>query len=86
MGRAILVVLMVVLLVYALFDLRSTPTARVQHLPKVVWALVILLPLVGPLLWLVVGQRAPKSPGGGRSFRPPRPKGPDDDPDYLRGL
>jgi hypothetical protein len=54
----------------------------------------VLIPVVGPVLWMLFGQRRDKPkpppppggqygwPGGGR----PPAKGPDDDPDFLRGL
>jgi hypothetical protein len=89
MGKFVLIVVGIALFVYALFDLVATPSARVRFLPKPLWFLVIVLPAVGPALWLLVGRER-SAPGGGRT-RPPRPpqpgpRGPDDDPDYLRGL
>jgi len=85
MSKALPIVVALVLLVYAFFDLYSTPRENVQHLPKWSWFLLVLVPVAGPLLWLFFGatkqQRPPKSRpqhGGGI--------GPDDDPDFLRGL
>jgi hypothetical protein len=89
MGKAVLLVLGVVLLVYAIFDLIATPKAQVKQLPKVLWFAIILVPFVGPLLWVFVGrvkQAPPPTPRQGGWTPPPGPKGPDDDPDYLRGL
>lgn len=89
MGKAVVVVLGIVLFVYALYDLIATPAAQAKVLPKVVWFLVILVPVGGPLLWIYWGHAtdAPPKPRdtGGRP-PPPGPRGPDDDPDYLRGL
>jgi 8-oxo-dGTP pyrophosphatase MutT (NUDIX family) len=94
MGKALIVIVVVVLLVYAFFDLVATPSTRVKYLPKLVWfAVVVLVPVVGPLLWVLLGQRRdrpqpPRPPGGEYGWpggRPPA-KGPDDDPDFLRGL
>ena len=89
MGKFVLIVIGVALFVYALFDLVATPRQRVRYIPKPVWFVVILVPGVGPGLGLL-GGRARSAPGGGRATppRPPRPgpAGPDDDPDYLRGL
>lgn len=85
MGRVLIVVLGVVLLVYAFFDLIGTPSSRVRFLPKFLWLVVILLPYVGPLLWLFFHQGVPpflRGPGG----QPRPPQGPDDDPEFLRGL
>ncbi|MET0448653.1 MAG: PLD nuclease N-terminal domain-containing protein [Aeromicrobium sp.] len=89
MGKAVLLVVGVVLLVYAIFDLIATPKEQVKQLPKIAWFVVILVPFVGPLLWVFVGkikQAPPKPRSTGGWTPPPGPKGPDDDPDYLRGL
>lgn len=68
-----------ILTVYAVVDCALTERARVRALPKAVWILVALvLPVIGPLLWLVIG-RGPAVP---RPVR--RVIGPDDDPDFLR--
>lgn len=87
MGKVFLVLAAVVLTVYSLYDLVATPRDRVQHLPKWGWALLIVLaPYAGAALWLIFGVAKGRSPGGGPRKRPPRPLGPDDDPDFLRGL
>ena len=93
MGKALLVVVGVVLVVYAIFDLLATPKAQVRVLPKIAWFVMVLVPFVGPLLWIFVGHGRPAAPppqrgaeGGGGWTPPPSPRGPDDDPDYLRGL
>ncbi|OUZ07844.1 hypothetical protein BHE97_15825 [Aeromicrobium sp. PE09-221] len=87
MGKALLVVVGVVLLVYALFDLLAAPKARVRHLPKLAWvAVIVLLPYAGALLWIFFGQARQRPSSGPRNWRPRGPRGPDDDPDYLRGL
>jgi hypothetical protein len=93
MGKALIVVIIVVLLVYAFFDLLATPRERTRYLPKWLWFVVVLVPIAGPLLWVLTGQRRegpqpPRPPGGEYGWpggRPPA-KGPDDDPDFLRGL
>lgn len=76
------------LLVYCLIDLWQADAARVRNLPKVVWVLlIVVVPLVGGVAWLVLGR--PQSLDGGATpgSRPPQaPRGPDDDPDFLRGL
>lgn len=84
MGKALLIVVPLVLLVYAFFDLYATPRYNVQHLPKPVWFAVVLIPVAGPLLWLFIGRSrtAPPPPRRGG----PGVVGPDDDPDFLRGL
>lgn len=90
MGKAVLLVLGIVLLVYAIFDLIATPKEQVKLLPKIVWFLLILVPFIGPLLWMLVGHikqaPPPQQRNTGGWTPPPGPRGPDDDPDYLRGL
>ncbi|MCD9154022.1 PLD nuclease N-terminal domain-containing protein [Aeromicrobium duanguangcaii] len=87
MGKVFLVLAAVVLTVYCLYDLVATPRDRVQHMPKWGWALLIVLaPYAGALLWIIFGVAKGRSTGGPRRPGPPRPLGPDDDPDYLRGL
>jgi hypothetical protein len=74
------------LLVYCLLDCLQTPQASVRTLPKLAWVVVILIvPVLGPVCWLLAGRAAGPSRSGGQ---PPRrgPQGPDDDPDFLRGL
>lgn len=85
MGKALPIVVALVLLVYAFFDLYATPRTNVRHLPKVAWfAIVVLIPLAGPLLWLFLGSAPSAQPPPRR--RGPGAVGPDDDPDFLRGL
>lgn len=88
-----------VLLVYGVLNIVTTPAEQVRNLPKPVWlVLVVLLPLVGGIAWLVAGRprpgdtRAGGAPQPGRPVaRPPRPPravspAPDDDETFLRGL
>lgn len=87
MGKAILLVVGVVLFVYAVFDLVATPAAQARTLPKALWFVVLLVPVAGPVLWLSWGHlKAAGPPRSSGPTPPPRPRGPDDDPDYLRGL
>lgn len=89
MGKALLVVIVIALLVYAVFDLIATPPSRVRYLPKPLWFVVLLLAPIGPLLWLYLGRIRTPKPGGDGQPKPrpqPGPRGPDDDPDYLRNL
>jgi hypothetical protein len=83
MGRALPFVLLVALTVFALVDAIMTPKDQVRA--KGLWvAAIVLLPLVGPVAWMVVGRRSRQAPGPGGSRR--HPIAPDDDPDFLRGL
>jgi len=74
----------VALTVYCLIDAIQTDEVVMRNLPKIGWLILILLfPLVGPAAWLIAG-RPPKGP---RVLgQPPRPRGPDDDPDFLKDL
>ena len=84
MLRYLPAVLTLALTIYCLVDAIQTDDASVRGLPKVAWLILILLfPLVGPAAWLIAG-RPPKGP---RVLRQrPRPRGPDDDPDFLKDL
>ena len=89
MGKALIILIGITLLVYAIFDLIATPKDRVRFVPRPLWFLIVLIAPVGPLLWLFFGRlkpAAPPKPSSGGWTPPPGPKGPDDDPDYLRGL
>ncbi|WSA24830.1 PLDc N-terminal domain-containing protein [Streptosporangium sp. NBC_01755] len=77
---------------YCLFDAITTPDEESRNLPKLLWVLiVVLLPTIGGLFWLLLGR--PNGPRAPRSLlaedtppRPEAPKGPDDDPDFLKDL
>ena len=87
MGRFIIpaAIVLVGLTLYALFEALMTPAHEVRSLPKWGWvAVVVLLPLVGPLLWLVLG-RARVARGTARPA-PRGPGAPDDDEAFLRSL
>ena len=83
MLRVVLTLASLGLTIYALIDCIQTPDDRVRHIPKLVWALLVLLvPWVGPITWLLAGRRRDTPPRRGRIG----PKGPEDDPDFLRRL
>ena len=88
MVRVLPFVVELVLVVYCLIDLWQADSARVRLLPKALWALVIVvLPLFGGVAWLLAGRPQAMGRGGGRGAGgPSSPRGPDDDPDFLRGL
>ncbi|MFL6090710.1 MAG: PLD nuclease N-terminal domain-containing protein [Aeromicrobium sp.] len=85
MGKALPIIVALVLLVYAFFDLYATPSGQVRYVPKWVWFLIVLAPVAGPLLWLFFGSTQQKQPPN-RQGRRGGAVGPDDDPDFLRGL
>ncbi|MFI0352426.1 PLDc N-terminal domain-containing protein [Actinomadura sp. 9N407] len=97
MAYVLLSLILIGVWVFALFDVLTTDESGVRHLPKFGWFLVVLLGLLpGALLWLALGRvRGPEgrqvagpsagAPGSpGPSAEPP--KGPDDDPAFLRDL
>ena len=93
MLRVVLVALVVFATIYAFVDCVQTDRRLVRIMPKAVWLIAVLVPVVGPIFWLVAGRtdarggHAPRGPGGPRGpRRPPGPRGPDDDPDFLRKL
>jgi hypothetical protein len=84
-SRALLIILPIVLAVYALIDCAQSDADRVRGPRRTVWAaIILLLPVAGPVAWLVGGR--PRS--GPR--RPPKPVAPplapDDDPEFLRQM
>jgi hypothetical protein len=91
----------VVLLVYCLLNIITTPEPQIRNLPKLLWIVIVLaLPLIGGIAWLVAGRpvgpagRAGGLPYKGNTGRFPeydRPgravaQNPDDDEAFLRGL
>ena len=72
-------VAVVALTVYALVDLFVTASNRLRAFPKPVWiAVIVVLPVIGPALWLFIGKNRPQQ---ARS-----PIAPDDDPQFLGNL
>ena len=81
MPRFVLYVLVIGLSVYALVDCLQTPNPKA--LPKLVWvAIILFLPVVGPVLWLLFGR----SNGRGWGRGDDDVLAPDDDPSFLRDL
>ncbi|MCK2214655.1 PLDc N-terminal domain-containing protein [Actinomadura sp. ATCC 31491] len=72
---------------FSLFDVVTTPEDEVRNVPKALWIMVVvLIPLVGGLVWMARGRpRAPRQ-AWPVTHGPGMPKGPDDDPDFLRDL
>ena len=80
-----------VLALYSLLDVATTPGDQVRTLPKAAWVvLIIVFPLLGSVGWLFAG-RPQQRPGGlpYKGNRGAHPAGrqqlpPDDDPEFLR--
>ncbi|MEU8250900.1 PLD nuclease N-terminal domain-containing protein [Nonomuraea sp. NPDC048916] len=78
---------------YSLFDVITSPEEEVRNVPKPLWVMIVaLIPVAGGLLWLLRGRpQAPRSdrqsaPQAGPARPAAPPKGPDDDPEFLREL
>ena len=68
----------VALTIYALVDLFVTQANRLRAFPKPVWiALIVVLPVIGPVLWLTIGKNRRSTTAR---------KAPDDDPSFLGTL
>lgn len=94
------IVAVVVLTLYAVIDCAMTDARRARVLSKPVWLVaILLLPVVGPICWILFGKglisigsgsRSDAAGAGGRSGRAgrgaPAPAAPDDDEAFLRRL
>jgi len=87
MAKLLLFLIPLALTIYAVIDAIQTEETRVQYLPKIIWILLILLfTPIGAIAWLITGrQHGPRSGSRGSNY-PSAPRGPDDDPDFLRNL
>ncbi|GGZ15475.1 PLD nuclease N-terminal domain-containing protein [Streptomyces poonensis] len=91
MLRVLMILVPLALSIYAFIDCITTQEKDVRHIPKPLWAILILLfPLVGSISWLIVGRDRASASGriGGGGAR--RSGGgwvaPDDNPDFLKSL
>jgi len=87
MPRLLLGLALIAVTIYAVIDAIQTEDTKVKHLPKLIWILLILVfAPIGGIAWLVAGrERGPQSGRPGPRY-PSAPRGPDDDPDFLRNL
>ncbi len=88
-----------VLTLYCVIDAIQSDPRDIRNLPKWAWLLLILLvPVVGAVAWLVAGRPSreswsrhnPPLPQNAQQAPlrtpPANPRGPDDDPDFLKRL
>ncbi len=82
--RVALAVAVLVIFVYGLVDVIRTDGRLTRGISKPAWIVVmIVLPVVGAILWLLIGR--PRGTSGQQQSRR-HPTAPDDDPDFLRNL
>ncbi|GAA0636417.1 PLD nuclease N-terminal domain-containing protein [Streptomyces thermocarboxydovorans] len=84
MLRVLMFLVPLALSIYAFIDCISTSDEDVRHMPKPLWAILVLLfPLVGSISWIIAGKkRHPVARGTGRG----QWVAPDDNPDFLKSL
>ena len=74
-------IVLLALTIYAVVDLVQTDDADMPAMPKWMWAMVVIvIPVVGPLAWILIGRfglATPRSPGE---------LPPDDDEEWLHKL
>ncbi|MER6677584.1 PLD nuclease N-terminal domain-containing protein [Streptomyces sp. NPDC000983] len=90
MLRVLMFLVPLALSIYAFIDCISTKDEDIRHMPKPLWAILVLLfPMVGSLSWLIAGKRrAPAAEGwsGVRANRSRQWVAPDDNPEFLKSL
>ena len=84
--RVALAVAVLVIFVYGLVDVIRTEGRLTRGISKPAWIIVmIILPVLGAILWLLIGRPRGSGPGPRPQAYPPT-TAPDDDPDFLRNL
>ncbi|MBO0980398.1 PLD nuclease N-terminal domain-containing protein [Microbacterium sp. SD291] len=67
--------------VFSIVDCSVQPATRHRGVPKAAWiAIVVLIPVIGGILWFMIGRRRANDQGV------PRVVAPDDDPEFLHSL
>ncbi|GKQ39644.1 PLD nuclease N-terminal domain-containing protein [Streptomyces sp. A012304] len=91
MLRVLMFLVPLALSVYAFIDCISTKDDEIRHMPKPLWAILVLLfPLVGSISWLIAGKRRSPAAEGWSGVRADRSRrqwvAPDDNPEFLKSL
>ncbi|GAA4066422.1 PLD nuclease N-terminal domain-containing protein [Streptomyces shaanxiensis] len=92
MLRVLMFLVPLALSVYAFIDCISTKEDDIRHMPKPLWAILVLVfPLVGSISWLIAGKkRSPAAEGWGGVRDRQRQRrqwvAPDDNPEFLKSL
>ena len=77
----VLTVIAVALTIFTIVDVILTDRGRVRGVPKVIWVLVAVIPVVGAALWFTIGRAPAPAASAQRSY-----VAPDDDVAFLRDL
>ncbi len=81
------IIVAIALAVYAVIDCLQTDPAEIRGPRRPVWvAVILLLPIVGPVAWLIARRGGPRAFPSRRGRRPAPPVAPDDNPEFLRQL
>ncbi|MDQ0819743.1 hypothetical protein QFZ79_002033 [Arthrobacter sp. V4I6] len=84
MLRVVVTVAVLVVFVYGLVDVIRTDPRQTKGISKPAWIVVqIVLPVIGAVLWFLIGRPRGTGPTPARYSHPVAP---DDDPDFLRNL
>ncbi|MFF7450667.1 MULTISPECIES: PLDc N-terminal domain-containing protein [unclassified Streptomyces] len=92
MLRVLMFLVPLALSVYAFIDCISTKEEDVRHMPKPLWAILVLLfPLVGSISWMIAGKKRSPAAEGWSGVRDRGARGggwvaPDDNPEFLKSL
>lgn len=89
MLRVLMFLVPLALSVYAFIDCISTKDEDIRHMPKPLWAILVLLfPLVGSISWLIAGKKRHPVGAGGSAWGGGRRQwvAPDDNPEFLKSL
>lgn len=95
MLRVLMFLVPLALSVYAFIDCISTKDEDIRHMPKPLWAILVLLfPLVGSISWILAGKKrhpagTPGAAGSPWSFGGSGRQqwvAPDDNPEFLKSL
>lgn len=85
MLRVLMILVPLALSIYAFIDCITTDEKDIRHIPKPIWAILVLLfPLVGSIAWLIAGKKP--AARAGSAGRRGGWVAPDDNPDFLKSL